>query len=84
MVKLKKKSLSRGSFRTHGRVIGNKNFFIFGLIEIYYRDSKKQRPQSACAVLSAADLWLCFSHNMQKAGSLLARLILLHHDNTPV
>ena len=31
MVKLKKKSLSRGSFRTHGRVIGNKNFFIFGL-----------------------------------------------------
>ena len=32
MVKLKKKSLSRGSFRTHGRVIGNKNFFIFGLI----------------------------------------------------
>ena len=30
MVKLKKKSLSRGSFRTHGRVIGNKNFFIFG------------------------------------------------------
>ena len=32
MVKLKKKCLSRGSFRTHGRVIGNKNFFIFGLI----------------------------------------------------
>ena len=31
MVKLKKKSLSRGSFRTHGRVIGNKTFFIFGL-----------------------------------------------------
>ena len=31
MVKLKKKSLRRGSFRTHGRVIGNKNFFIFGL-----------------------------------------------------
>ena len=31
MVKLKKKSLSRGSFRTHGRVIGNKNVFIFGL-----------------------------------------------------
>ena len=31
MVKLKKKSLSRRSFRTHGRVIGNKNFFIFGL-----------------------------------------------------
>ena len=35
MVKLQKKSLSRGSFRTHGRVIGNKNFFIFGLT--YYR-----------------------------------------------
>ena len=34
MVKLKKKSLSRGSFRTHGRVIGNKNFFIFGLISL--------------------------------------------------
>ena len=32
MVKLKKKSFSRGSFRTHGRVIGNKNFFIFGPI----------------------------------------------------
>ena len=32
MVKLKKKSFSRGSFRTHGRVIGNKNFFIFGLM----------------------------------------------------
>ena len=31
LVKLKKKSLSRGSFRTHVRVIGNKNFFIFGL-----------------------------------------------------
>ena len=31
MVKLKKKSLSRGSFRTHGRVISYKNFFIFGL-----------------------------------------------------
>ena len=31
MAKLKEKSLSRGSFRTHGRVIGNKNFFIFGL-----------------------------------------------------
>ena len=31
MVKLKKKSLSRGSFRTHGQVIGNKNFFFFGL-----------------------------------------------------
>ena len=27
MVKLKKKSLSRGGFGTHGRVIGNKNFF---------------------------------------------------------
>ena len=27
MVKLKKKSLSRGCFGTHGRVIGNKNFF---------------------------------------------------------
>ena len=34
MVKLKKKSLSSGSFRTHGRVIGNKNFFIFGLTRI--------------------------------------------------
>ena len=34
MVKLKKKRLSRGSFRTHGRVIGNKNFFIFGLISL--------------------------------------------------
>ena len=31
MVKLKKKSLSRGSFRTHGRVIGNKNFFFLAL-----------------------------------------------------
>ena len=29
MIKLKKNSLSRGSFRTHGRVIGNKNFFLF-------------------------------------------------------
>ena len=27
MVKLKKKSLSRRGFGTHGRVIGNKNFF---------------------------------------------------------
>ena len=34
MVKLKKKSLKRGSFRTHGPVIGNKNFFIFGLTYI--------------------------------------------------
>ena len=33
MVKLKKKSLSRVGFGTHGRVIGNKNFFIFGLRE---------------------------------------------------
>ena len=30
-----KKSLSRGSFRTHDRVIGNKNFFIFGLRNTY-------------------------------------------------
>ena len=29
MVKLKKKSLSRGFFGTHGRVIGNKNFFLW-------------------------------------------------------
>ena len=29
MIKLKKKSLSRGSFRTHGRVIGNNNFFFY-------------------------------------------------------
>ena len=29
MVRLKKKSLSRGSFRTQGGVIGNKNFFYF-------------------------------------------------------
>ena len=36
MVKLKKKSLSRGSFRTHGRVIRNKNFFIFGLGNINF------------------------------------------------
>ena len=27
--KIEEKSLSRGSFRTHGRVIGNKNFFLF-------------------------------------------------------
>ena len=27
MVKLKKKSLGRESFKTHGRLIGNKNFF---------------------------------------------------------
>ena len=30
--KIEEKSLSRGSFRTHGRVIGNKNFFIFGFM----------------------------------------------------
>ena len=36
MVKLKKKSLSRGSFRTHGWVIRNKNFFIFGLTLHFY------------------------------------------------
>ena len=34
MVKLVKKSLSGGGggFGTHGRVTGNKNFFIFGLM----------------------------------------------------
>ena len=35
MVKLVKKSLSRGGgggFGTHGRVTGNKNFFIFSLM----------------------------------------------------
>ena len=40
MVKLKKKSLSRGSFRTHGQVIGNKNFFIFGLIYIKFLETE--------------------------------------------
>ena len=28
MVKLKKKSLSRGGFEAHGRVTGNKNLFL--------------------------------------------------------
>ena len=31
--KIEEKSLSRGSFRTHSRVTGNKNFFIFGLMK---------------------------------------------------
>ena len=35
MVKLVKKSLSRGGgVGTHGRVTGNKNFFIFGLMYV--------------------------------------------------
>ena len=46
MVKLKKKSLSRRSFRTHGWVIGNKNFFfwpscIFRVIIFSCHNSRK-------------------------------------------
>ena len=36
MVKLKKKSLSRGVYGTHGRVIGNKNFFFWPYCLLFF------------------------------------------------
>ena len=69
MVKLKKKSLSRGSFRTHGRVIGNKNFFIFGLILIanfvtaYLRGAIQNYVDFCCRIFILQPIASFFSQN---------------------